>query len=554
MFAWANQQLSKLADTLAPVPAMPSLRFLSACSSQDEVTALACLDPAAQTDGAPPMEPYAVLNPAKGMQPIHYATSHGLIQLTQTLLTQYHVPVDTFDYQGNSPLHHACMTSDGSPIHLHLIQMLVKEFNASVVVKNSEGKTPYDVASGANVRNWLLPLQLQQETKTALENGGIGLIPGMDMGGYTVVNPAIGAPPILGVAPPPIAPPVVGAPPVAPHCPPTIGQFSEPNTPAAAVMSSPLQPFGGSTPSAIPLVPPTATTTASTTPLPTPPISGGYSGTTKPHQHARYNNSSAPTSANLRYRPDGFHSSASDTTLQQKYGHVQVRDFSGVPPPPASLGGGNGAMSAHTSTAQGSTAAAGMPPPPFTYSAFSANKGAVVPRQSRYLAYDALTGQAIAMPDRQASASPMYNNNSAGVGVGVVPSSAAGPPKFNVFTPDTPNMAAVPMQSQANNLQPQGAGTGSFASPVTQWQFSQVALPQQQQNIGPVAPSATMSPYMGMSSSPIVNLSSPMNYRSAVSVFDSLRPNPRQQQQVQSQQYFQSDGGDQEGEEDAFVS
>jgi len=97
---------------------------------------------------------------------------------------------------------------------------------------------------------------------------------------------------------------------------------------------------------------------------------------------------SAPTSANLRYRPDGFHSSASDASLQAKYGHSTAPGSSTgivVPPPPTAP--------SRPTTATISTA---LPPPPFTTAASTTTTR--YPTASRYLAYDAITGQSMALP------------------------------------------------------------------------------------------------------------------------------------------------------------
>lgn len=336
MFSWANQQLSKLADTvLAPVPEnTPSLRFLSACSSGDEVTAMACVEE--MISSSPGGVTTVIGNPSKGMQAIHYATFNGMIELTRTLLCKYNVPVDTFDYQGKTPLHHAVQNRENS---LSFIRFLVEEHNASVVVKNAEGQTPYDVAANVNVRSYLLPRQLQQETITAIQNGGQGLIPGMDMGGYTV--PAAAQPP-------------------------------PPSTINVTASSTPIGP-----------------------PLSSPPLLVEQK---QPQEHARYNTAtSAPTSANLRYRPDGFHSSSSDVNLQAKYGHVTHPAAAVVPPPPPP-------PAATVTTATSSTGVAGLPPPPF-----SSSRSTTYPTTSRYLAYDAVTGQSTAVIPNRAPPPPILH-------------------------------------------------------------------------------------------------------------------------------------------------
>jgi hypothetical protein len=344
MFSWANQQLSKLADTvLAPVPEnTPYLRFLSACSSGDELTAKACVDEMMTLSSSGGVTS-VIGSPSKGMQAIHYAAFNGMIEVTRTLLLAANVPIDTFDYQGNTPLHHAVLNRDNP---LSFIRFLVEEHNASVVVKNAQGQTPYDVATNVNVRSYLLPRQLQQETMTAIQSGGQGLIPGMDMGGYAVAVPAAASAP-----PPPI--------------------ITNTNTRISVQGAPPPPPLSTASPMIL-------------------------EANQQPLEHARYNTaSSAPNSANLRYRPDGFHSSSSDVNLQTKYGHVAVPTV--VPPPPPPPPG------ASSSTA----GVVGLPPPPFSYAANTAiasgnNSRSTYPTTtSRYLAYDAVTGQSMAViPNR----------------------------------------------------------------------------------------------------------------------------------------------------------
>lgn len=388
MFSWANQQLSKLADSvLAPVPEnTPSLRYLSACSSGDELTAKACVEEMMTSSGGVTM---VIGSPSKGMQAIHYAAFNGMIEVTRTLLLVANVPIDTFDYQGNTPLHHAVLNRDNP---LSFIRLLVEEHMASVVVKNAQGQTPYDVATNVNIRSYLLPRQLQQETMTAIQSGGHGLIPGMDMGGYVVVPTAASAPP----------PPIINS------------------------MNPKSNPLLG--------IPPT---TVSSSPSPMMLESSNQ----PPLEHARYNTaSSAPNSANLRYRPDGFHSSSSDVNLQTKYGHVAVPTVVPPPPPPPPAG-----------VSSASTAGvAGLPPPPFSYTATTASSSrSAYPTTSRYLAYDAVTGQSMAViPNRtQASLLPPQPPN-------IVPHMFAPPPlhqepsSLTTMTTDNTRMSVSTMSQQ----------------------------------------------------------------------------------------------------------
>ena len=81
--------------------------------------------------------------------------------------------------------------------------MLIQEYGASAMSKNSQGQTPYDASTVNSVRQWLLPLQLQAETQYALDNGGAGLPPGIDLGGLRVKNLNLPPPPTFGATPSP---------------------------------------------------------------------------------------------------------------------------------------------------------------------------------------------------------------------------------------------------------------------------------------------------------------------------------------------------------------
>lgn len=107
------------------------------------------------------------------------------------------VRVDITDYNGWSALHHASASMMNSS--LPLVKFLVEECNATILLKNNEGGTAYDVASSQSVRGYLLPRQLQLETKEALDNGGKGLMPGIDLGGCQVNYSNLAPPPVIGI-------------------------------------------------------------------------------------------------------------------------------------------------------------------------------------------------------------------------------------------------------------------------------------------------------------------------------------------------------------------
>ena len=205
MFSWANKQLEYLAETMAPMSATtPSNRFLSALSKNDDAQALACLDgPFDESNTS--MNPHAVINTTKGCQPIHLACQHCSIQVLQSLIQNHGARVDTFDYHGNTGLHYACMhkTIAVNMKPVDFVKLLVNEYKASVTVKNAQGQTPYDVCSDTLIRQFLLPIQLKEETQQCLDQGGQGLPPGIDMGGINIVQNI--APPPTSAMPPPVS-------------------------------------------------------------------------------------------------------------------------------------------------------------------------------------------------------------------------------------------------------------------------------------------------------------------------------------------------------------
>ena len=137
-----------------------------------------------------------------GKRPIHFAAEYGNITAVRTIIEQYHVDPtqpSCFDYQGNTVLHFAAYSGN-----LELVKFLLTnqpQMQQLICMKNSNGMTPYDFTEGASVRQYLLPLQLQEETKQCLANGGAGLTPGIDMGGMQVAQ-QIAPPPTMSSPPP----------------------------------------------------------------------------------------------------------------------------------------------------------------------------------------------------------------------------------------------------------------------------------------------------------------------------------------------------------------
>jgi len=310
MLAWAEKQLDRLSKTVAPVSLDVGHQFKDALASGNNASALALLSQQHPTNESTLQGVNAhttILNNTKGSLAIHVACEYGAMDMVPVLIRDFGVSPEQLDGLGNTPLHYA--TSSQHPQAFNLVQMLVNEYKVSLSVKNMQGLTPYDVCSVNRTRQWLLPIQLQRETQHCLDNGGVGLPPGIDLGGIKLPTTMVGPPPIA-TAGPPIYNNNVGTAPAS--------VYSGPPSASQGISIYPIH-------AALPTME-TATsdrvysqTTTLTSNPPSAPSSGGSLGG---HTYARTGYSSAallPPSA--KYRPDGFHSSSSDTALQEKYGH-----------------------------------------------------------------------------------------------------------------------------------------------------------------------------------------------------------------------------------------
>lgn len=166
MFNWANSQLEKLSETLAPQPTTPTPRFIAALSSFNEQLALEILND--QNPANQQLDIYSPLKP-NGLCAIHLAAQYGAIQVLKCLIFQRGIIVDTtIDSFGYTALHHASSTKYITPQQsLLVVKFLVEECNSSVIIKSNSTsgyQTPYDVANSQAVRGYLLPKQLQAET------------------------------------------------------------------------------------------------------------------------------------------------------------------------------------------------------------------------------------------------------------------------------------------------------------------------------------------------------------------------------------------------------
>lgn len=353
-----------------------------------------------------------IVNQAKGQYPIHLACQFSLERLIQLLLNQPGQSIAQVDAAGNTPLHYASMSTAHNG--LDIVKLLVTSYSASVIVKNASGQTPYDVATRNGIRQYLLPIQLQAETQIALDNGGQGLPPGIDMGGLRINNPAMPPPPTFGRAasqPPPHH--GSQAPIPAPH---TFGAPSPSDSNRA--ISAPVE----SNPRA--------------------PVSEGYS---------RVGSSSAALKGANKYRADGFHSSSSDVSLQKKYGHANTSSYGRpIAPPPSS--GNSLASGGHLASAAGAPV---QPPQSGGPNPFAAGTRGSIGRglpNSRYVAY----GQ-VAAPEPMAApvnASPYSNMAQPAANV-------------NMFMPQQQaNMVSTEQQQQQQAYPQQPSSATSYGAPM----------------------------------------------------------------------------------------
>ena len=217
MFRWASNTLESLAQTVAPPPTDPLSRLYFAGQKRDEPAIMEILQQQQQHEGIAIHPVHTIIHEVKGYTLLHLACLYSLSGLLQYCVHQmqqesphpsYYLLVT--DKEGNTPLHCAAMSNHGDALEIikRLLSIEVEASSSSqngsntgnntppmITVQNGLRKTPYDVATVNSIRQYLLPIQLQAETQIALQNGGVGLPPGIDMGGLTIQNAAHLPPP-----------------------------------------------------------------------------------------------------------------------------------------------------------------------------------------------------------------------------------------------------------------------------------------------------------------------------------------------------------------------
>ncbi|ETP47856.1 hypothetical protein F442_06267 [Phytophthora nicotianae P10297] len=134
-----------------------------------------------------------------GNLPIHTAAYYGRVDFIELLLTR-NVDVNALCSRENSPLHYAAAQSRDEAV-----KFLVNH-GANPALRNRSGRTPYDVAKGDNIRQYLLPLQFRHEDPAqAATMLPPGITPSVDP---MAPRPVIAPPPLSGDYAAPQGPPI----------------------------------------------------------------------------------------------------------------------------------------------------------------------------------------------------------------------------------------------------------------------------------------------------------------------------------------------------------
>ena len=460
MLSWASDQFDKISQTVAPPPTDAAGRFAYAVQRLDENTAMGCI---AEIDPVG-----TVVNQARGLFPIHMACQYSMVRLIKLLMNQPGISVQQPDYAGCTPLHHACMSTQRSN-GLEVVKFLINDCGADASAKNSQGKTPYDVATLDSIRQYILPIQLQRETQYALDNGGRGLPPGIDLGGMTINRSNMAPPPKFGGSGVASA----GGPPA----PMGGGITSQSRYPVTPTFGSPVA-MGASHNHMSPTQTPTPTYMTSQTSFPAQPsiptaqpiarapasmpvkdnnvaasrrTSSTSTSTPSSDETSRYSRVGGQGLAIYsKYKADGFHSSSSDKNLQQKYGHVGASGGSTMPPPPSS---GNAPVSTGPNAFRGGASYQGS-----RYAYAEASAPVSGPSYSGGMGYAHAPAPAVGSPTPQYFTPGATSNNT----TAAMPTTPVGPSAASSTNNISPFMPPPPY---SGNVGPASSTAASFATP-----------------------------------------------------------------------------------------
>ena len=241
IFSWANKQLEKLSETMAPLSNSATNQFIQALQNNDIQTAKSLLSTDNQASqgfnnsaygnagasyhggynnnnngnrsnplGEPQMtfvNPHSTtFHPHKQTKAIHITCQYSNTLVYNYILSTFYSndPAQVLlqsDAVGNTVLHYACLSTSHNA--LSFVQFLIEAYKTynvqqGISQKNHSGQTAYDISSNDLIRQYLLPIQLQFETQECLNNGGVGLPQGIDLGGLKIQNRNLAPPPTIG--------------------------------------------------------------------------------------------------------------------------------------------------------------------------------------------------------------------------------------------------------------------------------------------------------------------------------------------------------------------
>lgn len=185
MFTWIGEQLGakSLGELMAPTQSLEEqLHTAIEQGAMEKVKRL--LD----EDKVSPMA-----QSASGNTPLHTAAYHDN-QDVVLLLLQMGVDVAVPGRRGSTALHFAA--SQG---HEAMVRLLVDK-GANAACKNKGGKTAYDATEHTKIRQFLLPLQFQRETKAEKAAALTSLPPGVEVDGDEREAKPLPPPPPTGPA------------------------------------------------------------------------------------------------------------------------------------------------------------------------------------------------------------------------------------------------------------------------------------------------------------------------------------------------------------------
>lgn len=298
MFSYLEQQFTGVAEMLAPVGGPHQQLFLAIQHQRNEEARNLIFNSGLDVSR----------NSESGYGAIHMACKFNNRTVFDMLISRG-ISMESLDANGNSPLHYAARAGS-----IDICKLLI-ENGCNPARRNSHQQTPYDYSQNHVVRQYLLPIQLKAEAGSQPAQMGISSDASY---GYKYADPA-----------PSMAPPGVN------------GGMQQPSYQPHPQPEPSQQPIMQPPPPMNMAVAPSSGQVDTTAGMQTIDLSSPPQQQQHPAADTKIGFSQPVSSSALKFKPDGFHTSASDPALQQKYGHrreigvVQQNGNLVVGPPPS---------------------------------------------------------------------------------------------------------------------------------------------------------------------------------------------------------------------------